>query len=65
MRRARQWFAAEDPVSLIASCRSFAISGTGEALGPGREGESLRIRTENDRIVVGLRVGERRVEIKR
>jgi flagella basal body P-ring formation protein FlgA len=64
MLRARQWFAAGDPVSVIARGNGFAVSGAGEALSPGLEGQNVRVRTDNGRIVVGLPVGERRVEIK-
>jgi flagella basal body P-ring formation protein FlgA len=64
MLRAHQWFAAGDPVSVIARGDGFAVSGAGEALGPGLEGQNVRVRTDNGRIVVGLPVGERRVEIK-
>jgi flagella basal body P-ring formation protein FlgA len=64
MLRARQWFAAGDPVMLIARGDGFSVSGSGEALGPGLDGQQVRVRTEGGRIVVGLPVGERRVEIK-
>jgi flagella basal body P-ring formation protein FlgA len=64
MLRVRQWFAAGDPVMLIAQGDGFSVSGSGEALGPGLEGQQVRVRTEGGRIVVGLPVGERRVEIK-
>jgi flagella basal body P-ring formation protein FlgA len=64
MLRARQWFAAGDPVVLVARGDGFSVSGSGEALGPGLDGQQVRVRTEGGRIVVGLPVGERRVEIK-
>lgn len=64
MLRQRQWFAAGDPVVLIARGEGFSVSGAGEALGPGLEGQQVRVRTEGGRIVTGLPVGERRVEIK-
>ncbi len=64
MLRVRQWFAAGDPVVLIARGDGFSVSGTGQALGPGLEGQQVRVRTEGGRVVVGKPVGERRVEIK-
>jgi flagella basal body P-ring formation protein FlgA len=64
MLRVRQWFAAGDPVVLVARGEGFSVSGSGEALGPGLDGQQVRVRTEGGRIVVGLPVGERRVEIK-
>ncbi len=64
MLRVRQWFAAGDPVVLIARGDGFSVSGAGEALGPGLEGQQVRVRTEGGRVVVGQPVGERRVEIK-
>jgi flagella basal body P-ring formation protein FlgA len=64
MLRQRQWFAAGDPVALVARGDGFSVSGSGEALGPGLEGQPVRVRTDSGRIVVGQPVGERRVEIR-
>jgi flagella basal body P-ring formation protein FlgA len=64
MLRLRQWFAAGEPVVLVARGDGFSVSGSGEALGPGLDGQQVRVRTEGGRIVVGLPVGERRVEIR-
>jgi flagella basal body P-ring formation protein FlgA len=64
MLRVRQWFAAGDPVVLIARGEGFSVSGSGEAMSPGLEGQQVRVRTEGGHIVVGLPVGERRVEIR-
>jgi flagella basal body P-ring formation protein FlgA len=64
MLRVRQWFAAGDPVTLITRGEGFSVSGAGEALGPGLDGQSVRVRTEGGRIVVGLPVGERRVDLR-
>ncbi|MFM2065431.1 MAG: hypothetical protein RLZZ584_340 [Pseudomonadota bacterium] len=64
MLRARQWFAAGEPVTVIARGDGFAISGAGEALGPGVEGQTVRVRTEGGRILVATPVGDRRVEVR-
>ncbi|MEY4748420.1 MAG: hypothetical protein RIQ60_634 [Pseudomonadota bacterium] len=64
MLRVRQWFAAGDPVTLITRGEGFSVSSAGEALGPGLDGQSVRVRTEGGRVVVGLPVGERRVEVR-
>lgn len=61
--RTRQWFGAGEIVTLTAIGRGFAVSSEGQALNPGVEGQPVRVRTENGRIVTGLPVGARRVEI--
>ena len=61
--RARQWFAAGDSVRLVAAGSGWQISGEGQALAPGLEGQSVRVRTESGRIVNGMAVAERRVEV--
>jgi len=61
--RTRQWFGAGEIVTLTAMGRGFAVSSEGQALSPGMEGQPVRVRTENGRIVTGLPVGARRVEI--
>lgn len=61
--RTRQWFGAGEIVTLTAMGRGFAVSSEGQALSPGLEGQPVRVRTENGRIVTGLPVGARRVEI--
>lgn len=61
--RTRQWFGAGEIVTLTAIGRGFAVSSEGQALSPGVEGQPVRVRTENGRIVTGLPVGARRVEI--
>ena len=59
----RQWFAAGDPVRIIAIGPGFAVSGEGVALNPGLEGQSVRVRTESGRLVTGIPRGDRRVEV--
>jgi len=61
--KARQWFAAGDTVRLIATGPGFSVSGEAQALSPGLEGQTARVRTEGGRIVTGLPVGERRIEV--
>ena len=61
--RRRQWFAAGETVSIIAVGAGFRVSGEGQALGPGFEGQAARVRTESGRIVIGRPVAERRIEI--
>ncbi len=61
--RARQWFAAGDTVQITAIGPGFRVSGEGQALGPGLEGQSARVRTDSGRIVVGLPVAERRLDV--
>jgi flagella basal body P-ring formation protein FlgA len=62
--RVRQWFAAGDPVTVIAQGDGFAVSGSAQALAPGLAGQSVRVRTDSGRILVATPVGERRVELR-
>jgi flagellar basal body P-ring formation protein FlgA len=59
----RQWFAAGDTVQIVAQGRGFAVTSEGQALAPGLEGQPVRVRTENGRIVVGRAVGDKRLEL--
>ena len=61
--RTRQWFAAGDTVRIVALGNGFSVTGEGQALSPGIEGQTARVRTESGRIVSGLPRGERRVEL--
>lgn len=61
--RVRQWFAAGDPVTLVAVGAGFAVEGEGEAMAPGLDGQPVRVRTPSGRIVLGTPSGERRVEV--
>jgi flagella basal body P-ring formation protein FlgA len=61
--RARQWFAAGDTVRIVAAGRGWRIHGEGQALNPGVEGLPVRVRTESGRIVSGMAVAERQVEV--
>jgi flagella basal body P-ring formation protein FlgA len=61
--RPRQWFAAGQTVRLVAVGRGFEVHAEGQAMSPGLEGSTVRVRTEGGRIVTGLAVGDRRVEV--
>lgn len=61
--RARQWFSAGDSVRLVAAGSGWRIHGEGEALAPGVEGQSVRVRTGSGRVVSGVAVAERLVEV--
>lgn len=61
--RARQWFAAGDSVRLVAVGSGWRIGGEGQALAAGIEGQSVRVRTESGRVVSGVAVAERLVEV--
>lgn len=62
--RVRQWFAAGDTVQITAVGAGFRVTGEGQALGPGLEGQPARVRVESGRIVVGEPVADRRVQIR-
>lgn len=59
----RQWFAAGDTVQVLARGDGFAVSGEGQALTPGIEGQTARVRTESGRVLTGVPVADRRVEV--
>lgn len=61
--QARQWFAAGDAVRIRASGPGFAITGDGQALSNGIEGQPARVRTDQGRVLSGLPSGEKRVEV--
>ena len=61
--RKRQWFDAGDNVRLTAVGPGYAIQSEGVAVGPGIEGQSVRIRTESGRIITGTPTGLRQAEV--
>lgn len=61
--RQRQWFAAGETVQVIARGTGFAISTDGEALTHGVEGQPVRVRTGNGRLLSGRATGDRQVEV--
>ena len=62
--RPRQWFAAGDMVKLVAVGPGFTVTGSGEALSHGVEGQAVRVRTDGGKVVTGQAAGERRVEVR-
>lgn len=60
--KARQWFAAGDTVQVNWQGQGFAISAEGQALGPGLDGQPVRVRVQGGRIIQATPVAERRVE---
>ena len=61
--KARQWFAVGDTVAVRAQGEGFSVAGEAQALSNGIEGQPARLRTESGRLITGLPVGERRVEL--
>lgn len=61
--RARQWFAAGETVRVVAQGNGYSVAGEAQAMSPGIEGQAVRIRTESGRILSGVAVAERQVEI--
>lgn len=61
--KSRQWFAAGETVQVLAAGPGFAVAAEAQALGPGLEGQDVRVRFENGRVASGRAVGERRVEL--
>ena len=59
----RQWFAAGETVRVVAVGSGFSVAGEGQALTPGVEGQTARVRTESGRVLTGMPAGERRLEL--
>lgn len=59
----RQWFAAGDTVRLRLTGDGFAVRAEAQALSPGWEGQSARLRLENGRILQAWPVAERQAEV--
>lgn len=59
----RQWVQPGDRVQVQAAGDGYAVSGEGQAMGVGLEGQEVRIRFDNGRMVTGRTVGERKVEV--
>lgn len=59
----RRWFAIGDPVHLNVRGEGFVVASEGVALSPGDEGRCARVRMDNGRVLCGLPVGERTVEV--
>lgn len=61
--QARRWFDIGDTVRITAQGGGFAVRGSGQALAPGIEGRSTRIRTASGRVVTAIPVGAHEVEL--
>ena len=61
--KARQWFVAGDTVKVVVAGEGYTLEGEGQALSNGVEGQPARVRTENGRVLTGVPVGERRLEL--
>lgn len=61
--KSRHWFNQGETVRIVAQSAGFSISTEGQALGPGIEGQRVRVRVESGRVLVGQPVGDRRVEL--
>lgn len=57
------WFQAGDTVKIVAVGRGFEVSGEGQALARGVDGQTVRVRTPAGRVVTGTAVADRRVEM--
>lgn len=62
--RPKQWFSAGEVVKLVAIGPGFTITGSGEALSHGIEGQPVRVRTDGGKVIVGQAAGDRRVELR-
>lgn len=61
--KAREWFAAGETVQVVAQGPGFRVAAEGQALNPGVEGREVRVKTEGGRVLTGMPVAERRVEV--
>ncbi|MDE2612712.1 MAG: flagellar basal body P-ring formation protein FlgA [Burkholderiales bacterium] len=59
----RQWFATGQTVRIVAAGGGFSVSTEGQALTPGIEGQTVRVRTEAGRVLVGRPTGDGQVEV--
>jgi flagella basal body P-ring formation protein FlgA len=61
--KARQWFAAGDIVTIVAEGEGFRVAGQAQAMTAGVEGQPARLRTDSGRVLTGMPVGDRQVEL--
>jgi flagellar basal body P-ring formation protein FlgA len=59
----RQWFASGEMVKVVALGAGFSVASEGQAMTPGLEGQPARVKTESGRVLTGMPVGERRMEL--
>ncbi|HNT37780.1 MAG TPA: flagellar basal body P-ring formation chaperone FlgA [Rubrivivax sp.] len=62
--RQRQWFAAGETVQVMARGSGFTVAGEALALGPGLEGQRVRLRVESGRVITARAVAPQRAEIE-
>ena len=61
--RQRQWFGAGDTVQITARGPGYSVGGSGQAMSAGIEGQPVRVRIDNGRVLTGQAVGQNRVEV--
>lgn len=61
--KARQWFAAGETVRVVAVGPGWQVVTEGQALSPGLEGQIVRVRTEQGRLLQARPVSDRQVEV--
>jgi len=61
--KARQWFTAGETVTVLSEGDGFSVASEGQALNNGIEGQPVRVRTDSGRVVTGMPVGDRRVDL--
>ena len=62
--RIRSWFAAGETVTVLTAGTGFGISTSGQAMTQGLEGQPVRVKTDNGRVLTAWPVGENRVELR-
>lgn len=61
--KARQWFAAGENVRIVAVGPGWRIASEGQAVTPGIEGQTARVRTDSGRLIQGRPVADRELEV--
>ena len=59
----RQWFAMGDVVTVVAVGPGYRVVSQGEAVTPGLEGQSARVKLESGRTLTGMPVADRQMEL--
>jgi flagellar basal body P-ring formation protein FlgA len=59
----RQWFAAGEKVKIRLIGSGFQVTASGDAMNTGWEGQSVRVRMDNGKVVIGKPVGNQEVEV--
>ena len=62
--QARQWFAPGDSVRIVATGPGFSVTGEGQALTAGIEGQSARVQARDGGVLTGRAVSDRCIEVK-